>query len=78
MNKYDDRFQILIEEFDEKMEKTKQPKRLKFDFEDKIIRMFKYLISKSCPDDFEKIFEAYKNCLKRFHGDDDEEETVEK
>ena len=72
-NKHDERFQILIDEFNGKMEKTKQPKRLKFDYEDKIIRMFKNLISKSCANDFDKIFDAYKKCLKRFLGDDEVE-----
>ena len=73
MNKYDDRFQILIDEFNEKMEKTKQPRKLKFEYEDKFIRLFKNLISKSCSEDFEIIFNAYKNCLKRFVGEDEDE-----
>ena len=68
-NKYDERFQVLIEEYDEKLEKTKKPKRLKFEYEDKIVRLFKSLISKSCCDDLELIFSAYKNCMKNFDGE---------
>ena len=72
-NKYDERFQVLIEEYDEKLEKTKKPKKLKFEYEDKIVRLFKSLISKSCCDDFEPIFSAYKNCMKNFTGEEETE-----
>ena len=68
-NKYDERFQVLIEEYDEKFEKTKKPKKLKFEYEDKIVRLFKSLIGKSCVDDFEMIFDSYKNCMKTFGGE---------
>ena len=57
--KFDDRFEILIKEFDEKMQKTKKPKKLIFEYEDKIIRLFKQLIARACYDDIRLIFNAF-------------------
>ena len=57
--KFEDRFEILIKEFDEKMQKTKKPKKLIFEYEDKIIRLFKQLIARACYDDIRLIFNAF-------------------
>ena len=74
-NKYDERFQVLIEEYDEKLEKTKKPKKLKFEYKDKIVRLFKSLISKSCCySEFNIIFDSFKSCFEKFNQHDPEKE----
>ena len=67
-NKYEEIFQIIVDEYNEKLAKGKNTKMLKFNYEDKLNRMYKRLVSKSCADDFESIFDAYCETIDKFRN----------
>ena len=58
-------FQSIIDEYYEKIEKSKNRKILKISFEDKIHQTFRRLISKSCHTHFEKIYDTYIDALEK-------------
>ena len=62
-NKFELIFDSVIEEYKEKLLKSKKPKVLKINTEDKIHQTFKRLISKGCSKDFEKIYETYLDTI---------------
>ena len=65
-NKFELIFDSVIDEYKEKLLKSKKPKVLKINTEDKIHQTFKRLISKGCSKDFEKIYETYMNTISIF------------
>ena len=65
LDKFELIFQSIIDEYNEKIEKSKNPKLLKISFEDKIHQTFRRLISKSCHTHFEKIYDTYIDTLEK-------------
>ena len=67
-NKFELIFDSVIEEYKEKLLKSKKPKVLKINTEDKIHQTFKRLISKGCSKDFDKIYETYMDTISIFNN----------
>ena len=67
LSKFELIFQSIIDEYNEKIEKSKNPKLLKISFEYKIHQTFRRLISKSCHTHFEKIYDTYIDALDKIN-----------